>query len=153
MSTQAETQDIERHDQMQAQDGQPAACPVKGGLVAYLSLDGALKAADFYARAFAAETVASYPPDEKGRTMHVHLYVNGSSMMLSDPYPEHGHPHQPAQGFTMTLMVDDVDAWWARAVEAGVTPLMPPTEMFWGDRYAQLRCPFGVTWAMNQQKR
>jgi PhnB protein len=27
--------------------------------------------------------------------------------------------------------------------------VMPPADMFWGDRYGQLRDPFGVTWAMN----
>ena len=25
-----------------------------------------------------------------------------------------------------------------------------PEDMFWGDRYGQLKDPFGVTWAMNQ---
>jgi uncharacterized glyoxalase superfamily protein PhnB len=30
---------------------------------------------------------------------------------------------------------------------------MPVAEMFWGDRYGQLRDPFGVLWAMNQPKR
>jgi PhnB protein len=29
---------------------------------------------------------------------------------------------------------------------------MPPQDMFWGDRYAQLRDPFGVLWALNQGK-
>lgn len=133
-----------------ATDTKPAAVPVKGGLVAYLTLDGALAAADFYARAFGAETVASYPPDDKGRTMHVHLHVNGSSLMLSDAYPEHGCPYEPTQGVAMTLMVEDISAWWERALAAGATPLMPPTRMFWGDTYARLKDPCGVTWAMNQ---
>jgi PhnB protein len=26
---------------------------------------------------------------------------------------------------------------------------MPPSDMFWGDRYAALKDPFGVAWAMN----
>ena len=30
---------------------------------------------------------------------------------------------------------------------------MPVSEMFWGDRYGQLRDPFGVLWGMNQPKR
>ncbi len=58
------------------------AVPPKGGVVAYLTLDGALRAADFYRNAFGAEILASVPPDEKGRTMHVHLVVNGTSVML-----------------------------------------------------------------------
>ena len=57
---------------------------VKGGAIAYLTVDGAVKAAEFYQQAFAAEVVAMHPPDDKGRTMHVHLYVNGSSIMLTE---------------------------------------------------------------------
>lgn len=129
-----------------------AVAPVKGGLVTYLTVDGALKAAEFYTRAFGAEMVAALPADEQGRTCHVHLHVNGSSLMLSDAYPEHGHPLQPPQSFTLTLMVEDIDARYAHAVAAGATAVMPPAEMFWGDRYGQLRDPFGVVWAMNQQK-
>jgi PhnB protein len=131
----------------QVQQQQPVE--TKGGVVAYLMLDGAMKAAEFYQRAFGATIAAAYPPDEKGRTMHVHLYINGSSVMLSDPFPEHGCGFETPQGFTMTLMVKDIDADYDRAVKAGATATMPPTDMFWGDRYGQMKDPFGVTWAMN----
>jgi PhnB protein len=132
-------------------EGQVQQQPVetKGGVVAYLMLDGAMKAAEFYQRAFGATLAAAYPPDDKGRTMHVHLYINGSSVMLSDPFPEHGCGFETPQGFTMTLMVKDIDADYDRAVKAGATATMPPTDMFWGDRYGQMKDPFGVTWAMN----
>jgi uncharacterized glyoxalase superfamily protein PhnB len=130
-----------------------AAPEVKGGLVTYLTVDGAMKAAAFYERAFGATIAAAMPVDDQGRTMHVHLHVNGSSLMLSDAFPDHGHPWQAPQGFTMTLMVDDIDSRFAHAVEAGAESVMPPSEMFWGDRYGQLRDPFGMLWAMNQQKR
>lgn len=124
--------------------------PVKGGVVAYLSVDGAVKASEFYKRAFGAEVEAVHPPDDQGRTMHVHLYINGSSVMLSDPYPDYGRPYQKAQGFTMMLMVDNIENWWKRAIDAGAESVMPPQDMFWGDRYGELRDPFGVSWAMNQ---
>ena len=130
-----------------------SAAAVKGGVTAYLMVDGAMKAADFYKRAFGAEVAIAHPVDDKGRTMHVHLHINGSSVMLSDAYPEHGHPLEKPQGFNLTLHVDDIDAWWQRAIEAGATPVMPVAEMFWGDRYGQVRDPFGVLWAMNQSKR
>ena len=133
---------------------QPNANPaVKGGVVAYLQVDGAMKAADFYKRAFGAELAAAHPVDNQGRTMHVHLYINGSSVMLSDAYPEHGYSLQQPQAFSLMLPVDDIDAWWKRAVDAGATVVMPVAEMFWGDRYGQLRDPFGVLWAMDQPKR
>ncbi len=123
--------------------------PPKGGLVAYLTVNGAVKAAEFYRSAFNAEVAQVVPPDEQGRTMHVHLFINGSSLMLSDAFPEHGHPLQQPASFNLTLMVQDVDAWYARAVKAGCTGTMPPSDMFWGDRYAQMKDPFGVQWALN----
>jgi PhnB protein len=121
---------------------------VLGGVVAYLTVDGATKAAEFYERAFGAREVGRHPVDEQGRTMHLHLYINGSSVMLCDAYPEYGHPLKESQGFTMHLMVDDIDAWFDRAVKAGAEVTMPVHVMFWGDRYGQLRDPFGVNWAM-----
>src|ERR1700739_1849710 len=91
--------------------GTPQTAPVKGGPVAYLTVDGAMKAAEFYQRAFGAEIAAAHPVDDKGRTMHVHLYINGASLMLGDAYPEHGHPLTAPQAFTLTLPVDDIQAW------------------------------------------
>ena len=127
----------------------PTAMPeVRGGVVPYLTVDGATKAAEFYVRAFGAVEVGRQPVDDQGRTMHVHLYVNGGSLMLCDAYPEHGHPLKMPQGFNLLLRVDDVDASWTRAVQAGAEIVMPLQDMFWGDRYGQLRDPFGVTWAL-----
>ena len=88
-------------------------------------MDGATKAAEFYRRAFGAQVVAAHPVDDKGRTMHVHLHINGSSVMLCDSYPEFGHPSEKPQAFNLTLMVDDIDAWWRRAVDAGAEIVMP----------------------------
>jgi len=130
-----------------------ATAAVKGGVVPYLTVDGAMKAADFYGLAFGAELAAAHPVDAKGRTMHVHLYINGNSVMLTDAYPEHGHPFMRPQGFTITLQVDDIDAWWKRALQAGAQPVMPVQEMFWGDRFGQVRDGFGIVWSMNQPKK
>lgn len=122
-------------------------------VVPYLQIEGAMKAAHFYERAFGARIAAMHPVDDRGRTMHVHLYLNDGSVMLSDFYPEHGVPPTPASGFTVILIVDDADAWFDRAVEAGATGVMPVQEMFWGDRYGSICDPFGVTWALNQPKK
>ena len=121
--------------------------PTKGGVIAYLNVEGAQKASEFYQKAFGATQAHIYPPDEQGRTMHVHLYINDGSVMLSDPYPEHNCGYEPAKGFSLMFPVQDVDSWFDRAVKAGCTGNMPPTDMFWGDRYAQCKDPFGVTWA------
>lgn len=49
----------------------------------------------------------------------------------------------------MHLDVDDADAWWKRAVEAGATVTMPLAMQFWGVRYGKLRDPFGVNWSLS----
>src|SRR3569833_95496 len=115
----------------------------KGGLVAYLTVDGATKAASFYEKAFAAERANLIPVDERGRTMHVHLYINGSSLMLSDAYPEHGHPLREHSGYSLTLMVEDVDAWFDRAIKAGCTGAGPPAGGGGGGRGAARGGPGG----------
>jgi PhnB protein len=123
--------------------------PVKGGAIVYFAVEGAIKAAEFYQKAFAGEVAALYPPDDKGRTMHAHLYINGSSVMFGDFYPEHGHSPVAPAAFNIMLKVDDADAWYERAIAAGCKPKMPVANMFWGDRYGQVQDPFGVTWAIN----
>ena len=116
----------------------------------YLNVDGVTKAVDLYGRAFGATVAAIMPPDDKGRTMHAHLHINGSSLMLSDFYPEHGHAVVKPQGFSLVLMVDDIEAAYRKAVEAGCTGAQPPQKMFWGDTFGMVRDPFGVEWGMNQ---
>jgi uncharacterized glyoxalase superfamily protein PhnB len=132
-------------------DTSPAKAPAaRGGVIAYLTVDGAVKAAEFYQRAFGAIEIGRIPVDEKGRTMHIHLDFNGTSLMLSDGFPEHGHPAVKPQGFTMIIPATDIDKQFARAVQAGAEVVQPVSRMFWGDRYGALRDPFGVTWGMNQ---
>src|SRR5580658_9139876 len=128
----------------------PVYAPAKGGATVYLNVDGAVKAFHFYQKAFGAELAAMQPPDAQGRTMHAHLYINGSSVMLSDFYPEHGHAKVAPAGFSVALHVGDIDTWFKRAVDAGATVTMPVQKMFWGDRYGSVQDPFGVSWAINE---
>ena len=122
--------------------------PVLGGVAPYLTVANAAKAADFYKQAFDASEAMRLPPDDKGRHIHIHLVINGGSLMLCDAFPEHGNALQPPAAFMLHLQVDDADAWWQRAVGAGAEAVMPVADMFWGDRYGQVRDPFGVTWTM-----
>lgn len=129
----------------------PAAAETKSGVVAYLNVDGAVAAAEFYRKAFGAELAAQQPVDDKGRTMHIHLYVNGASVMLSDFFPEHGHGKVEPQGFSLVLPVTDIESAFKRAVDAGAEVVTPVQKMFWGDWFGALKDPYGVSWAMNQR--
>lgn len=107
------------------------------------------EAIDFYGKAFGATEQARMLADDGVRLMHAHLIVNGASLMKHDDFPEYtGGAMAPPSGVTLHLQVDDTDAWYDRAIAAGATPRMPPEDMFWGDRYAQVTDPFGHAWSI-----
>src|SRR3712207_6291114 len=93
-----------------------AAPPLKGGVVPYLMLDGAAAAIDFYKRALGAEEVGARATMEDGRILNARVDVNGGSVMLMDPMPEHGYPAVAPQAFNLHLQVDNADRWFDRAV-------------------------------------
>jgi PhnB protein len=132
---------------MQSEEQSPS-----GGVTPHIAIrEGkAAEAIDFYQRAFGAEELMRHPSDD-GRIMHAHLRINGGSVMLHDDFPEHsGAPMREPAGTILHLQVDDADAWWNRAVEAGCEVRFPLADQFWGDRYGQLRDPYGHTWSIGE---
>ena len=77
--------------------------------------------------------------------MHAHVHINGASLMLHDEFPEYVSPEDAdvtvGGGLALHLQVDDADRWFDRAIAAGATVVMPLDDMFWGDRYGQLKGP------------
>jgi PhnB protein len=104
----------------------------------------------FYKTAFGAEEQFRHMAEDGRRIMHCHLKLNGGSLMLNDDFPEmHGGGAEgPPSGTTLHLQVDDADAWWKRALDAGATVRFPLADQFWGDRYGKLDDPFGFTWSI-----
>ena len=60
------------------------------GVIAYLNLEGAAAASDFYQRAFGAQELFRLPAEDGKRLMHCHLKINGADVMVSDCFPEMG---------------------------------------------------------------
>jgi PhnB protein len=122
-----------------------------GGLTPHLTIGGgrAAEAIEFYKAAFAAEEAMRMPADDGKRLMHAHLRINGGSLMMCDDFPEYrGSEVGAPAAVTLHLEVDDADRWFERAVAAGATPTMPLSDQFWGDRYGQVRDPFGHSWSI-----
>ena len=122
-----------------------------GGVVAHLTIrdNRAAEAVDFYRRAFGAESAMEpHLADDGKRIMHAHLLINGGHLMLNDNFPEYGGAASPPGSVTLHLQVQDADAAWQRAIDAGATERMPLADQFWGDRYGQLVDPFGFTWSI-----
>ncbi len=116
----------------------------------YLVARGADRAIEFYKRAFGAKERFRMP-GPGGKIMHAEIQVGDSMIMLSDEFPEMGgRSPQALNGSPVSLFlyVDDVDALFRRAVEAGATVDMPVQDMFWGDRYGKVTDPFGHHWQL-----
>jgi len=122
------------------------------GLTPHLTIrDGrAQEAIAFYQAAFGASEMARNMAEDGQRVMHAHLHVNGTSLMLNDDFPEMmgGHATPPPAACTLHLQVDDADAWWQRALDAGASVRFPLADQFWGDRYGQVTDPFGHVWSI-----
>ena len=121
------------------------------GLTPHLTIPGrgGEAAIEFYARAFGAVEASRTVAGDGERLLHACLLINGAPLMLSDDFQEHiGEPEITPRGVTLHLQVDDADEWWTRALVAGAVPLVPLGDQSWGNRYGQLRDPFGHTWSL-----
>ena len=116
--------------------------------------DGAA-AIDFYRVAFAAEEVGERFTGPAGELIHAEVRIGDSVVMISDE-GENGAPAKsPASlgGVVSAIMAtywEDVDAAWARAVDAGAEIVYPLEDQFYGERGGRLRDPFGQQWMMSQ---
>jgi uncharacterized glyoxalase superfamily protein PhnB len=121
----------------------------KQTVVPYLRVKGAANALDFYTKAFGAKEIMRMPSPD-GRIMHAEVSIDGSAVYLSDEFPEFGAATGAPNGsVSVHLNVPDTDARFEKAVKAGATAMMPPADMFWGDRFAKLRDPFGHEWSLS----
>jgi PhnB protein len=121
----------------------------------YLTVKGAAQAIEFYKRAFGAQEVERMPGPDGKSVMHAELKLGDSIVMLSDEFPQAGtRSPQTLGGSTgyLFLYVPDVDAAFKRAVDAGAKGAMPPSDMFWGDRFAKVSDPFGHEWGLATHK-
>jgi uncharacterized glyoxalase superfamily protein PhnB len=115
----------------------------------------AVRAIEFYKRAFGAEEVFSLTAPD-GALIHASVRIGNSMLMIADECPPMGAfspKHLGGSPVTIHLSVADVDSSFARAVAAGATAQMPVTEMFWGARYGMLQDPFGHSWSIATQVR
>lgn len=127
--------------------GFPTASP-------YLIYKDAGAALAFYEKAFGAEVITRYA-DDNGRLVHGEFRIGDSTFMMTSENPTYAWMKSvetlgdsPVQLF---LYVDDVDARWQRAIEAGATEVMPLAEQVYG-RSGGLKDPFGLVWWLSTHK-
>jgi PhnB protein len=138
--------------------GEENAMPVKAvpkgrhTITLDLIVKGADEALEFYKKAFGAQVVAIHKTPE-GRVMHAEFRIGDSRLFLADEFPGMGPPSPKTLGgspVVLNLYMDNIDRLFNQAVAAGATVTLPLANQFWGDRYGQLKDPFGHTWALGQ---
>ena len=122
-------------------DGYPQVMP-------YLIVDGAAAAIDFYSSVLGA-TERMRMPAPDGKVGHAELQLGDSLIMLADEFPDMDARGPKAIGGTpvsLMVYVEDSDAVFDRAIEAGAKSLQPVEDKFYGDRSGRFEDPFGHRW-------
>ena len=123
------------------------------GAIPYLSVSNAREAITFYKNAFGA--VEALCIAHEGKVGHAELDIGKAKIMLCDEFPDHDAlcPHTIGGTPVMIhLYVEDVDAFAARAVGAGLKILRPVADQFYGDRGGKFEDPFGHRWWIATRK-
>lgn len=127
--------------------------PVPDGcstVTVYLVVPNSIEAMTFYERAFGAEPVMRME-GPGGSTMHAEVKIGDSMVMLTDENPQWNVKAPSSLGgspASLHLYVEDADALFQRAVEAGCEVEYPMNDAFWGDRYGKIKDPYGYSWGI-----
>ncbi len=73
-----------------------------------------------------------------GTIMHAEVRIGDSMIMISEACEQMG-----AMTSHLYLYLDDADAAYRKAMEAGSTSIMEPENQFWGDRMGGIKDPWG----------
>lgn len=107
----------------------------------YLIVKDAKKTIAFLKTVFDAQELQSFQ-DPQGRLMHAEVKIEDSVIMLGDELP----PDWSACPAHVHVYVKDVDATYAKALEAGATPEQKPVQKQDADKRGGVKDPWGTTW-------
>jgi PhnB protein len=117
----------------------------------YLIVSDAARALEFYQRAFGAEELMRFAAPD-GKIGHAEIKIGDSVIMLADELPQMGYRGPKTLGgspVSILIYMDDVDARFARALDAGAVQTRPVENRFYGDRSGTLADPFGHVWTLS----
>jgi PhnB protein len=107
----------------------------------YLVVDGAKKVLEFLKKSFDAQQITLMPGDSPDKVGHAEIKIGDSIIMISDAMAD-----QKALPSMLYLYVEDADAAFKRAKQAGGTVVKDIENQFYGDRAGCLKDPSGNLW-------
>ncbi len=108
----------------------------------YMIVEDADKLIEFIEKTFNGQILFKMQND-KGRINHAEMKIGDSMMMLSEASEE----WKPTQTL-LHLYVEDIDATYQKALEAGAVSVKEPKNEFYGDRIASVKDPLGNFWGI-----
>jgi PhnB protein len=105
-------------------------------------VDDAEQAVAFFKQAFGASETYRLTMSN-GKIAHCEIKLGDSIVNLGTSMEG-----WPAHGLVAQIYVQDSDALFDRAVQAGATVVMPMTDMFFGSREGRVADPFGNVWTI-----
>ena len=110
-----------------------------------LTVEGCAEAIETWKKAFGAEEMMRAPDPSGKKVWHSAVRIGDSVIFCNDSMPE--MPPVPKQA-RLWLYQEDVDRGFERAKAAGLKAVMPPGDMFWGDRIAEVHDRWGNQWVL-----
>jgi uncharacterized glyoxalase superfamily protein PhnB len=107
------------------------------------------KAIEFYQRTLGAKETFRFQVGDS--IPHAEIMIGDSVIDITGEWPEGGRFSAETLGgspISMSVQVDDVDAFAEHAVAAGMKLVREPKDQFYGHRDAMLQDPFGYSWAV-----
>ena len=120
----------------------------------YLLYEDVAAALEWLSAAFGFQERLRFEDDE-GTVSHAEMTVGPAGLiMLGDPGGDYRNPQRSGSATVLIhVVVDDVDAHYGRARQAGAVILREPTNEDYGDRRYDAEDPEGHRWSFAQQLR
>jgi len=118
---------------------------------AYLIVNDAAKAIDFYQRAFGARELYRLTMPNGG-IGHAEIEIGDTRVMLGDESPQRNVKSPRTLGGSsvhLVMYLADADAAVMQALAAGAIETRPVQTQFYGDRSGTITDPFGHVWTLS----
>ena len=107
-----------------------------------LIVEGADKLLEFIENVFGGEIMLKMQSDE-GKISHAEIKIGNSVVMVADA----GEEWEAIRSW-LYVYVEDTDAVYQKAVQAGAASVKEPEDQFYGDRSGGVRDVFGNYWGI-----
>ena len=118
-----------------------------------LTVKDASRALNFYKDALGAEEVFRLPTPQGG-VAHAEFMIGNTRIYISDESAEwhaFAMPEGAMASCLFSILTEDCERSYNRAIKAGAVSLCAPMNQFWGTRSALIKDPYGYRWSLNQR--